>query len=60
MTQEQAENYFNFTSYIWQSISGGISSVVIGRFVFTKLETKSFDNEKFTITMLIAPLSKFT
>ncbi len=42
MTQEQAENYFNLTSYIWQSISGGISSgVVIGAIVAYLIRTKS-------------------
>ena len=42
MTKEQAENYFNLTSYIWQSISGGISSgVVIGAIVAYLIRTKS-------------------
>ena len=34
MTLEQAQNYFNLTAYIWQSISGGLSfGVVIGAII---------------------------
>lgn len=42
MTLEQAKDYFNLTSYIWQSISGGLSSgVVIGAIVAYILRTKT-------------------
>ncbi|UGS24678.1 DUF4199 domain-containing protein [Flavobacterium channae] len=42
MTLEQAQNYFNLTAYIWQSISGGISmGVVIGAIVAYLIRTKT-------------------
>ena len=42
MTLEQAQNYFNLTAYIWQSISGGLSmGVVIGAIVAYLIRTKT-------------------
>lgn len=42
MTFEQAQNYFNLTAYIWQSISGGLSmGVVIGAIVAYVVRTKT-------------------
>ena len=42
MTLEQAQNYFNLSAYIWQSISGGISmGVVIGAIVAYLIRTKT-------------------
>lgn len=42
MTLEQAQNYFNLSAYIWESISGGISmGVVIGAIVAYLIRTKT-------------------
>lgn len=45
MTLEQAQNYFNLTAYIWQSISGGLSfGVVIGAIIAYFLKPKELKN----------------
>lgn len=42
MTSEQAQSYFNLSAYIWQSISGGISTgVVFGAIIAYILKPKS-------------------
>ncbi len=47
MTLEQAQNYFNLTAYIWQSISGGLSfGVVIGAIIAYLLKPKEPKNIK--------------
>ena len=41
LSLEEAKNYFNLTSYIWQNISGGLSSgIVIGAIIAYILKSK--------------------